>query len=532
MQFGFSDFAFFTDNYDNNTQQAILKHLLENGIRDLRFGVNLIQMPSKYQYGDITYLKENLKYYQSLGFRLHIYFFFSDEVANAAQSFCPALWRELELEEIAIKLETDCKLYLDFFDQEGLEIQSYTLGNEIEWGICGFRPGERISPAGFHSDEDFDWLVERLWSVNARIIKRAAQVIRSRKPKARIVLHSDSIGKNRFTYMLFKTMVDLRVDFDIIGLTYNPWTIWDNDLNDFKKFRKAVSELQELKLPLWIVEYCYPNNIITNGELTAELPPAKYSFNFEGQTAFHTDFIKLCKQIGVEMIYLMVFMLFCVLYFFSPAKAEQKEEVKLEEIVVTATRTETPIESAPASVSVITKEKIELKAPKTIDQALNDVSGVFVRRGKGLMDTLSAITLRGIPDQKRTLILMDGIVLNNPYTGNVRMGGYYPEDLERVEVVKGPFSSLYGGYAMGGVVNFITKMPEKREFTFKTGYGSSWNRGEAMDDLRRTYTSYGDKLWDKLSIFLSYGWQGTNGYPNDLNVQTKKPPAGITGYEI
>jgi len=211
---------------------------------------------------------------------------------------------------------------------------------------------------------------------------------------------------------------------------------------------------------------------------------------------------------------------------------EKKEETKLEEIVVTATRTETSVESAPASVNVVTKEKIELKAPKTIDQTLNDVSGVFVRRGKGLMDTLSFITLRGIPEQKRTLILMDGVVLNNPYFGGVKMGGYYPEDIEKVEVVKGPFSSLYGGYAMGGVVQFITKMPEKREFIFKTGYGSSWERGEAMDDLRRVYISYGDKLWDKLSIFLSYGWQGTNGFPTDLNVQTTRPSTGITGYEV
>ena len=227
--------------------------------------------------------------------------------------------------------------------------------------------------------------------------------------------------------------------------------------------------------------------------------------------------------------------LFCIVFLFCfifPAFAEEKQEAKLEEIVVTATRTETSVESAPASVSVVTKEEIELKAPKTIDQALNDISGVFVRRGKGLMDTLSFITLRGIPEQKRTLILMDGVVLNNPYFGGVKMGGYYPEDIERVEVVKGPFSSLYGGYAMGGVVQFITKMPEKREFTLKTGYGSSWERGEAMDDLRRVYISYGDKLWDKLSIFLSYGWQGTNGFPTDLNVQTTKPSTGITGYEV
>jgi iron complex outermembrane receptor protein len=211
--------------------------------------------------------------------------------------------------------------------------------------------------------------------------------------------------------------------------------------------------------------------------------------------------------------------------------AQEGKEVKLEDVVVTASRVEIPVEFAPASVNVVTKERIELKGTKTIDEALNDLPGVFIRRGKGLMDVMSSLTLRGIPDQKRTLVLMDGVILNNPFSGSVKTGGYYPEDLERVEVVKGPFSSLYGGYAMGGVVQFITKMPEKREFTFKTGYGSSWKRGEAMDDLRRVYVSYGDKLWNKLSIFLSYGRQDTNGYPTDFNVPTTKPPAEITGYK-
>ncbi|MBW2069259.1 MAG: TonB-dependent receptor [Deltaproteobacteria bacterium] len=231
------------------------------------------------------------------------------------------------------------------------------------------------------------------------------------------------------------------------------------------------------------------------------------------------------------MVLQSIFCTFLVLTFAVPAFAEEKE-LRLEEIVVTATRTEKEVESAPASVSVVTKDRIELKGSKTLDQVLNDISGVMVRRGKGLMDTLSFITLRGIPQQKRTLILMDGIVLNNPYGGNVKFGGYFPEDLERVEVVKGPFSSLYGGYAMGGVVNFITKMPEKREFTLKTGYGSSFDRGEAMDDFKRVYLSYGDKLWEKLSIFISYGRHDTNGYPTDFNVQSSQPPQGITGYEV
>lgn len=209
---------------------------------------------------------------------------------------------------------------------------------------------------------------------------------------------------------------------------------------------------------------------------------------------------------------------------------KEKEEAALEEIVVTATRTEKAIEEAPADVSVVKKEDIEKKNILAIDGALNTVSGFFTRREKGLVGLVPVITLRGIPGQNRTLILMDGITLNEPRTGGVNFDGLPPEDVERIEVVKGPFSSLYGGYAMGGVINITTKMPEKREFTIKSSYGSSWDRGEGLDDMRKFYLSYGDKFKDKLSLFLSYGTKATNGYPLVFNVQGSKPTAGITGW--
>ncbi|MBI5211780.1 MAG: TonB-dependent receptor [Nitrospirae bacterium] len=219
-----------------------------------------------------------------------------------------------------------------------------------------------------------------------------------------------------------------------------------------------------------------------------------------------------------------------VLTLFAVPVFAQGKTTSLEEIVVTATRTEKELTSAPGSVSVVTKEDIEKRNIKTVDEALNTTAGVFDKRGKGLMDLMSSVTLRGIPSQQRTLILMDGITLNDSYSGGVRFDGMAAENVERIEVVKGAASSLYGGYAMGGVVNIITKMPEKREFTLKTGYGSSWERGEAMDDVRKFYLSYGDKFKDKLSLFVSYGYRTTNGYPADFNVQSSKPTAGITGW--
>lgn len=209
--------------------------------------------------------------------------------------------------------------------------------------------------------------------------------------------------------------------------------------------------------------------------------------------------------------------------------AEERNTTKFEDIVVTATRTEKTVESAPGSVKVVTKEDMEKKNVRTVDSALSTVPGVFNRR-QSQMDTLAAVALRGIPDQKRTLVMRDGVPLNNAYTGDVQFGGMSLDDLERVEVVQGPFSSLYGGYAMGGVVNIISRLPEKREFTVKGGYGTSWHRGESLDDLEKYYLSYGDKLTDKLRLLVSYGYTATNGYPKELNVQLSKPTAGITGW--
>jgi iron complex outermembrane recepter protein len=215
-----------------------------------------------------------------------------------------------------------------------------------------------------------------------------------------------------------------------------------------------------------------------------------------------------------------------------PEQKEQKEKYSLQPttVVVTATRTEQDESDAPGSLSVVTAKDLEIRSVQTVDQAIDNLPGVFQGRG-GLMDINPEITLRGIPGGKRALFLMDGITLNHPQYGTLLgFGAIEPEVISSVEVAKGPFSSLYGGTAMAGVVNIITKMPQKREFILKSGYGSSWTRGQATDDLRKVYVSYGDRFKDKLSIFLSYGRKDTNGYPNILNVQYTQPAVGITGW--
>jgi len=226
---------------------------------------------------------------------------------------------------------------------------------------------------------------------------------------------------------------------------------------------------------------------------------------------------------------IFVFAMMSIALFVSPSLAEEKS-VKMDEIVVTATRTEKALDDAPGSVAVVTKKDMEKRTIITVDEALNTTTGVYDQRSKGIMDTAPRIVVGGITGYQRTLVQMDGITLNNAYTGNVDWNGISPEDIEQIEVVKGPFSSLYGGYAMGGVVNMITRMPEKREFTAKARYGTAWSSGDAPNDLKTYYVSYGDKLFDKLRLFISYANNATNGYTGNFNVQSSKPTTGIMGW--
>lgn len=210
----------------------------------------------------------------------------------------------------------------------------------------------------------------------------------------------------------------------------------------------------------------------------------------------------------------------------SVATAQERETEQMDTVIVTATRTEKELDSAPGSASVVTKQEIEKKEVLTFDDALKGTSGVMLSRSKGPMDTIANITLRGVPGQNRTLIMVDGITLNSPFAGSIQSNSIAPGTIERIEIVKGATSSLYGGNAMGGVVNVITKMPTKREFTLKTGFGSALE-GDAPENTRRVAVSYGDVIKDKFHIYLYNDYTGTDGYVTDLVTGT--PGSGTSG---
>ncbi len=143
-----------------------------------------------------------------------------------------------------------------------------------------------------------------------------------------------------------------------------------------------------------------------------------------------------------------------------PALAQTSPEptpLTLPDLVVTATRIPTPAADVPAGVTVITRAQIEAHGWTTLTEALNSVPGTHIVQSGGPGQQAS-LFIRGAASNG-VLVLRDGIPINDPSDpgGAYNFGEDTTGDIERIEIVRGPLSGLYGSGATGGVVNIITK---------------------------------------------------------------------------
>jgi outer membrane receptor for ferrienterochelin and colicins len=146
----------------------------------------------------------------------------------------------------------------------------------------------------------------------------------------------------------------------------------------------------------------------------------------------------------------------------STPSLQADEVVTLDNLVVTASGFEQKLTNAPASISVISQQDLQQKRYNSLAHALGDVEGIDIGQGTGKTGGLN-ISIRGMPSEY-TLILIDGRRQNA--AGNVTPNGFNETStsfipplsaIERIEVIRGPMSTLYGSDAMGGVINIITR---------------------------------------------------------------------------
>jgi vitamin B12 transporter len=140
----------------------------------------------------------------------------------------------------------------------------------------------------------------------------------------------------------------------------------------------------------------------------------------------------------------------------SPLAPAAAQDVKrLEPVVVTATKVETPQERLGASVSVITEEELRTYNHTRIEEALRSVPGVEVQR-LGTLGKNARIAIRGA-DPRQVQVLVDGVRVKSLTDGQFDWSDLSIDAIERIEIVRGPQSTLHGADAMGGVINVITK---------------------------------------------------------------------------
>ncbi len=193
------------------------------------------------------------------------------------------------------------------------------------------------------------------------------------------------------------------------------------------------------------------------------------------------------------------------------AQTQSGSVATLSEVVVTASGFEQSLVDAPASITVITQEQLQGKFYRDVTDALQDVPGVSIEGGAGGKIESTSINIRGLGEQY-VLFLVDGKPLGasseayyNGFGGGAQAGWLPPlSAIERIEVIRGPMSSLYGSSALGGVINVITKKVADQWTGSVTLDTVIQENSDAGDTYQGRYYLSGPLVKDKLALTL-YG---------------------------
>jgi outer membrane receptor protein involved in Fe transport len=157
--------------------------------------------------------------------------------------------------------------------------------------------------------------------------------------------------------------------------------------------------------------------------------------------------------------------------------------INIDEFVITATRTDNRVVNTPVRVNQISPKMLKNIPMENIDEAMKYSPGINYSRPFGIYSTKAIITMRGMSgkEQGRVLVLLDGVPINKSDGGTVDWNMIDINSVQKIEITKGAGSAVYGGNAMGGTINIISKVPEAKRFVqASVEYG--------------TYNTFGGKL--------------------------------------
>ena len=192
-----------------------------------------------------------------------------------------------------------------------------------------------------------------------------------------------------------------------------------------------------------------------------------------------------------------------------PAQAQQDspdtEPRALKQVVVSASRSQAQLESMPLNTTIVSQEDIRRSSAQTLDQLLRDVPGLnFTGLPAAQSDPTGHQTkMRGLGNAK-VLVLLDGVPLHDPFYLTTQWFKVPLSNIERVEIVRGGNSSLWGNMAVAGVINVVSKRPTDNsgEVTVSAGFNGTWS-----DSVSKNLV-----LSDTLSVNLAIDKLNSRGY--------------------
>ena len=203
----------------------------------------------------------------------------------------------------------------------------------------------------------------------------------------------------------------------------------------------------------------------------------------------------------------VVFIFILIILYHNISTAQQDTNIvkyNFDEIVVTANKIETPLYEIGNSITVINREQIENSNKTTVLDLLSEIPGISITQ-QGGPGKLASVFLRGA-NSNHTLVLIDGVEMNIPADpGNVYdFSSLTLSDVERIEVLRGPQSTIYGSNALAGVIQIFTKKPTEVNKYFLDLEGGSYST------ISENIGTSGKV--DNLSYFANYSRYNTNGF--------------------
>ncbi|MDZ7761781.1 MAG: TonB-dependent receptor [Desulfovermiculus sp.] len=220
----------------------------------------------------------------------------------------------------------------------------------------------------------------------------------------------------------------------------------------------------------------------------------------------------------------------CVVVLSWQSALAEDQSQKMDEVVVSATRSEIAAGDAPQNVSVLTSREIMDSPFDRVEDIVRQEAGIYNFRHFGLQTNgiVSPLNMRGV-GQNRVLILVDGVPQNDNFNNAIAWvaWGHIPKEaIERIEIVRGPTSALYGSEGLGGVIHIITKNPGKERETSIRGEAGTADTYKGAGFYSQKFKNFG--------ALLAGGYEESDGFymtdnPQSYNTKRHRDVGKVMG---